>query len=221
MSTYILMKILESTPRRYDRGISILTLGKLDESYDRLIAYVQKGNKVLDIGCGTGRLTLKAALKGAMVKGIDINAQMLEIAQKKVVEASLSKTVELSEMGVAELENEESNSYDIVMSGLCFSELTENEIKYTLNEVKRILKPDGLLLIADEVKPKSISKRFLHGFIKIFLMIVTYLITQTTTHAVQGLPEKIKAIGLKLESVRLNNGENFMELIAKKEKRGI
>ena len=221
MSTYILMKILESTPRRYDRGISILTLGKLDESYDRLIAYVQKGNKVLDIGCGTGRLTLKAALKGAMVKGIDINAQMLEIAQKKVVEASLSKTVELSEMGVAELENEESNSYDIVMSGLCFSELTENEIKYTLNEVKRILKPDGLLLIADEVKPKSISKRFLHGFIKILLMIVTYLITQTTTHAVQGLPEKIKAIGLKLESVRLNNGENFMELIAKKEKRGI
>ena len=221
MSTYILMKILESTPSRYDRGISILTLGKLDESYDRLIAYVQKGNKVLDIGCGTGRLTLKAALKGAMVKGIDINAQMLEIAQKKVVEASLSKTVELSEMGVAELENEESNSYDIVMSGLCFSELTENEIKYTLNEVKRILKPDGLLLIADEVKPKSISKRFLYGLIRVLLVVITYLITQTTTHAVQGLPEKIKAIGLKLESVRLNNGENFMELIAKKEKRGI
>ena len=221
LSTYILMKILESTPSRYDRGISILTLGKLDESYDRLIAHVQKRERVLDIGCGTGRLTLKAALKGAMVKGIDINAQMLEIAQKRVVEATLSKTVELSEMGVAELENEESNSYDIVMSGLCFSELTENEIKYTLNEVKRILKPDGLLLIADEVKPKSISKRFLHGFIKILLMIVTYLITQNTTHAVQGLPEKIKAIGLKLESVRLNRGENFMELIAKKEKKEI
>ena len=137
------------------------------------------------------------------------------------MEAKLSQTVELSEMGVAELGNEESNSYDIVMSGLCFSELTENEIKYTLNEIKRILKPDGLLLIADEVKPKSISKRFLHGFIKILLMFITYLITQTTTHAVQDLPEKIKAIGLKLESVRLNNGENFMELIAKKEKRGI
>ena len=221
LSTYILMKILESTPSRYDRGISILTLGKLDESYDRLIAHVQKRERVLDIGCGTGRLTLKAALKGAMVKGIDINAQMLEIAQKRVMEAKLSKTVKLSEMGVAELENEESNSYDIVMSGLCFSELTENEIKYTLNEVKRILKPDGLLLIADEVKPKSISKRFLHGFIKILLMIVTYLITQNTTHAVQGLPEKIKAIGLKLESVRLNRGENFMELIAKKEKKEI
>ena len=210
------MKILESTPSRYDRGISILTLGKLDESYDRLISHVQKGERVLDIGCGTGLLTLKAAFKGAVVKGIDVNAQMLEIAQKKVVEAKLSQAVELSEMGVAELGNEEPNSYDVVTSGLCFSELTENEIKFTLNEIKRILKPDGLLLIADEVKPRSISKRFLHELIKIPLIVVTYIITQTTTHAVKGLPEKIKATGLKIESVRLNKQENFMELIARK-----
>ena len=213
-----MMKILESTPSRYDRGISILTRGKLDESYDRLIAYVKKGERVLDIGCGTGRLTLKAAFKGAMVKGIDVNAQMLEIAQKKVVEAKLSKTVELSEMGVAELGNEESNSFDVVTSGLCFSELNENEIKFTLNEIKRILKPNGLLLIADEVKPKSISKKFLYGLIKFPLIVITYIITQTTTHAVQGLPEKIKATGLKIESIRLNKQENFMELIARKTK---
>ena len=215
------MKILESTPSRYDRGISILTLGKIDESYDRLIAQVQKGERVLDIGCGTGRLSLKAALKGATVKGIDVNAQMLEIAEKRVAEANLSQIVELSEMGVAELGNEESSSYDVVMSGLCFSELTENEIKYALNEIKRILKSDGLLLIADEVKPKSITKRFLYGFIRIPLVVITYLITQTTTHAVQGLEVKISAIGLKVESVRLNKGENFMELIARKTKGGV
>ena len=215
------MKILESTPIRYDRGISILTLGKLDESYNRLISHIHKGERVLDIGCGTGLLTLKAARKGAIVKGIDVNAQMLEIAQKKVVEENLSQTVKLSEMGVAELGNEDSNSYDIVMSGLCFSELTENELTYTLNESKRILKTNGLLLIADEVKPKSNAKRFLHGLIKIPLAVITYLTTQTTTHAVQDLPEKIKATGLKLESVRLNNGETFLELRARKIKKGV
>lgn len=212
------MRILESVPSRYDRGISILTRGKIDEIYDHLISQVQQGEKVLDIGCGTGLLTLKTALKGAMVKGIDINSQMLEIAQKRVLEANLSHTVELSEMGVAELDSEKSNCYDAVISGLCFSELTENELIYTLREVKRILKSGGRLLIADEVRSKVISKRILNGLIRFPLVIITYLITQTTTHAVKDLPEKIRATGLKLESIRLNKGENFMELIARKTK---
>jgi len=73
MSVYILMKILESAPSRYDRSIYILTLGKLDKIYDRLTSRIKKGQTILDLGCGTGALTLRAARKGAKVKGIDIN----------------------------------------------------------------------------------------------------------------------------------------------------
>lgn len=102
MSTYILMKILESSPSRYDKGIHILTLGRLNKAYERLTSYIRKGDKVLDIGCGTGALTLRAAQKDARVKGIDINPQMLEIAQKRINKANLTQNVELSEMGVKE-----------------------------------------------------------------------------------------------------------------------
>ena len=210
------MKILESVPSRYDRGISILTMGKLDEVYDRLVSHIKQGDRVLDVGCGTGLLTLKAAFKGAIVKGIDINPQMLEIAKKRVEEANLSNIVELSEKGVAELDREKSNYYDAVLSGLLFSELTENELIYTLKEVKRILKPEGCLLIADEIKPKDIFKRILNGLIRFPLMIITYLFAQTTTHAVKDLPDKIRLTGLKLESIQLNYWENLMELIARK-----
>ena len=112
MSTYILMKILESAPSRYDKGIRILTLGRLDEAYDRLTSHIKRGQKVLDIGCGTGALTLRAALKGANVKGIDINPQMLEIAKKHAAEAKDEQNVELCEMGVAELGGEEAESYE-------------------------------------------------------------------------------------------------------------
>jgi ubiquinone/menaquinone biosynthesis C-methylase UbiE len=212
------MKILESVPSRYDRGISILTMGKLNVVYDRLISHIKQEERVLDIGCGTGLLTLKAALKGALVKGIDINSRMLEIAKKRVVKANLLNTIELSEMGVAELDHEKSNYYDAVLSGLCFSELTENVLIYTLKEVKRILKPGGCLLIADEVRPKGIFKRILNGLIRFPLVIITYLITQTTIHAVKDLPDKIQSIGMKLELVKLNNLENFIELTARKTK---
>ncbi len=216
MSTYILMKIIESAPSRYDKGIRILTFGKLNEAYDRLISHIKKGQRVLDLGCGTGALTLRAAQKGAKVKGIDVNSQMLEIAQNQASEANLTQNIELSEMGVAELRNEESESYDVVMSGLCFSELTENELIFTLKEAKRILKPEGILLIADEVRPTTILKKILNRLVRVPLKAITYLITQTTTNAVENLAEKVKDAGLRIETIRLNKMQNFIELIAMK-----
>jgi len=210
------MKILESAPSRYDWGIRILTLGQLDRIYDRLAAHIKKGQQVLDLGCGTGALTLRAAQKGARVKGIDVNPQMLEIAQQRANEAGLAQSIEFAEMGVAELDSEEDDSYDVVLRGLCLSELTADELAYTLKEVKRILKPGGLLLIADEVTPHSILKRTLNWLLRLPLAIIVYLIAQATTNAVKNLPDKIEETGLLIESMRLSKMGNFIELIARK-----
>jgi len=103
MRTYVLMRILESAPSRYDTGLRILTRGRLDDAYERLTSGIEQGQRVLDLGCGTGALTLRAAQKEARVKGIDVNPQMLEIAEKRARAANLARNTELCEMGVAEL----------------------------------------------------------------------------------------------------------------------
>ena len=211
-----MMRILESAPSRYDQGLRILTLGRLDQVYDRLASHVQQGQRVLDLGCGTGALTLRAAHRGARVKGIDVNAQMLEIAGARSEEAKLGERVELCEMGVAELENEAAESYDAVMSGLCFSELTEDELGYALKEVRRILKPGGILLVADEVRPGSVWKRALAALVRFPLVLLAYVITQTTTRPVTDLPQRVENAGLRVESVRLSNTATLMELVASK-----
>jgi ubiquinone/menaquinone biosynthesis C-methylase UbiE len=216
MSTYVFMKVLESAPSRYDRGIRILTMGRLDKTYDRLASHIESGQKVLDLGCGTGALTLRAARIGARVKGIDVNTQMLEITREKAVGAGLTENLELAEMGVAELGSEETESYDVVMSGLCFSELTEDEVVYTLKQVKRILRPEGLLLVADEVRPRSIAMRLISWLIRLPLVIITYLITQTTTSAVRDLPERIREAGFSIESISVSKMQSFIELVVKK-----
>jgi len=216
MSTYILMKILESAPSRYDTGIRLLTLGRLDKAYNRLTSQIKKGDRVLDLGSGTGDLALRAAQKGAEVKGIDVNPRMLEIAQARAEEAKLTEQIEFVEMGVVELDKEEAASFEVVMSGLCFSELTEDELKFTLKEVRKILKPGGLFLVADEVRPTRIYKRILVWLLRIWLRLVVFIFAQTSTRALTNFPEKIKEAGFDVVSMKLNRSETFLELIARK-----
>lgn len=211
------MRIFESSPNRYDKGIDILTLGKMSGVYNRVIEHIKKDHKILDIGCGTGRLALKAALKGAKVKGIDINSQMLEIARKRCKELTLLEKVDFVEMGVAELNSESDNSFDVVISTLCFSELSDFEIDYALIEIRRILKQDGLLLIADENKSNNTIKKIINFSVKLPLIIITYLISQTTTKAVKQLEKRVEEKGLKLISIKKTFLENFIEIIAQKE----
>jgi ubiquinone/menaquinone biosynthesis C-methylase UbiE len=216
MSTYVLMRILESAPRRYDLSIRLLTFGGVDRAYDRLAARIEAGQRVLDIGCGTGALTMRAARRNAQVKGIDANAQMLEIARQRAGASDLARNVDLQEMGIAELDAEPAGSYDAVMSGLCFSELSEDEITYALSQIVRVLRPGGLLLVADEVKPPDLGRRLLHALMKAPFAALTYLVSQQTTHALEDPAEKLSRAGFSIESIRRNTLGSFVEIVARK-----
>ena len=127
---------------------------------------VQPGDHVLDIGCGTGMLTLRAALKGAQVTGIDINPEMIDIARKRITELKVSNRVKLVEMGVAELDTFEQSSFTIIMSGLCFSELSDDEVNFALQQIERILDKEGVEYI---VVPEYGLSHFLDKANKLFL----------------------------------------------------
>jgi demethylmenaquinone methyltransferase/2-methoxy-6-polyprenyl-1,4-benzoquinol methylase len=216
MSTYVLMRILESAPYRYELGIKMLTLGSLGKAYDRLADRVEEGQRVLDVGCGTGCLTLRAARRGARVIGIDVNPEMLAIASRRVQAEGLSKRIELREMGIAEMDAVNAESYNVVMSGLCFSELGESEIAYALRESRRILEPGGLLMIADEIRPSRLLARTAHTLIRIPLAALAYFVTGQTTQALDGLPDRVTEAGFSIESVRTSAMGSFMELVARK-----
>jgi ubiquinone/menaquinone biosynthesis C-methylase UbiE len=211
------MKILESSPRRYDTGIKILTLGKVNESYNRLALYVNPGDIVLDIGCGTGSLAIKAAKKGGKVKGIDVNPEMLQIAREKVneMDADVDMDVTFEEMGVAELDSEPSQYYDIVLSSLCFSELTPDEIQYALKEIHRILKPGGLVVIADEVVPESVIKNVVFSVVRVMLAVVTFIVSHSVSNPVRNLPGMVGK-WFTIIDVNVSVMNTFMEVVAQK-----
>jgi len=221
MSTYVLMRILESAPRRYDLGMRLLTLGRLERSYDRLAGHVQAGQQVLDVGCGTGALALRAARRGARVKALDVDPRMLEIARGRAREAGLEEALELAalefaEMGVAELGSEEPGRYDTVTCGLCLSELSPDELRFTLRQALRVLRPGGLLLVADEVRPPGRAARSAQRLLRAPLVGLTWLLTQQTTHPLARLPETLDEAGFARVSLRNNALGSFCEIVARK-----
>lgn len=216
MSTLLLMKLFEATPGRYDKGIHLLTGGQLADLYDRLTERIEEGNRVLDIGCGTGALAIRAAKRGANVKAIDIHPGMLDVAKAKAAAARLSQSVEFVEMGVAELGRERDGTYDAVMSGLCLSELKPEELDFTVKEVRRILRPGGLFLVVDEVRPRDFFKRVIQGFFRSIFKLFVFLFSGTTTRALKNFPHKIEEAGFGIVYHELNKRQNLLSLAAKR-----
>jgi demethylmenaquinone methyltransferase/2-methoxy-6-polyprenyl-1,4-benzoquinol methylase len=141
---------------------------------------------------------------------------MLEIAARRAREAALSQRIEFVEMGVAELDREEPRSYDAVTSVLCFSELSEDERAYALAQALRILKPGGLLLLADEVRPGSLARRILFWLVRAPLAALAWLVTQQTTHPIAGLADAVVQAGFAIVAVRSNGLGSFAELVARR-----
>lgn len=203
MSTYVYMKVLESSPRRYDAGIRLLSLGGVDAMYDEVAeAAVPAGRdtpaRVLEIGCGTGNLTLALIERGAVVTAVDQSPEMMEVAQEKTAEAGAS--VSFREMAAVEIgERFDESSFDAVASSLALSEMSEDERRYVLRAAHRVLTRGGRLVVADEVRPKSAAARFARAVARFPVAAVTYLLTQTSTSAIPDLAGLVRDAGFVVE----------------------
>jgi demethylmenaquinone methyltransferase/2-methoxy-6-polyprenyl-1,4-benzoquinol methylase len=213
------MKILESAPQRYDIGINLISFGQNKKIQQEIVEkYIREGNQVLEIGCGTGTLAISCAKKGATVVAIDISSQMLTIAEQKVHEHNLFETIQLKEIGAIELGNKfKDNSFDRIVSTLVFSELYSDEQKYVLNQAYRILRSNGLIIIADEVKPRSLWKRIVHSSIRIPLALITYLLTQTSTKALEDIKDPMTNAGFNIIHEKRSFIDSFALFVGQKE----
>jgi ubiquinone/menaquinone biosynthesis C-methylase UbiE len=146
---------------RYDLFVwladKLLLRGKLKElRYRNLeVAQLQKGEAVLDVGCGTGTLALLAKERvGATgrVYGIDPGTEQLARARAKA--ARRNSSIEF-QPGVIEKLAVPDQSFEVVFSTLMLHHLPEDLKQQGLAEIVRVLKPGGRLVIADFKRPQN------------------------------------------------------------------
>ena len=193
----VFMKWLETRPRDYERGIWLLTLGRLARMQKQVAEQqVKPGMRVLEIGCGTGVLACLMAELEAQVTAIDANPAMLAEAQQRVVKMGLTESVKIKLMDASMIEEKfKPGSYDLIVASLVFSELPTDSQRCVLEGCASLLATDGRLIVIDEVIPKDDLSRVLFYIIRLPLVIVTWLLTRTTTHALGDFERQLKCCG--------------------------
>ncbi len=196
---------MEKMVPSYDSYMRKITFGReriLRETTVSL-AQVKPGDCVLEIGCGTGTLTLAAkrqAGPSGKVFGIDVIPGMIELSQRKAAQANEDVTFKLGSMDDIPFSE---NQFDVVMCSFMIFHMSEMVRRKGIAEIYRVLKPQGRLLVLDLALPaqpvqKAIAKMFLGGMLQHDLRELLPLMEASGFSDVEIAPVKFRMLGLSV-----------------------
>jgi ubiquinone/menaquinone biosynthesis C-methylase UbiE len=141
----------------WDAGNFAAVAEKILESGELVVerAGVEPGSEVLDVACGTGNASIPAARAGARVTGLDFASGLLEIARERAADAMVE--IEFVE-GDAQALPFEDASFDRVVS--TFGHMFAPDHERTAAEMKRVLRPQGVIAVACWTPEGSIGRMF-------------------------------------------------------------
>jgi ubiquinone/menaquinone biosynthesis C-methylase UbiE len=110
-------------------------------------AELEEHDRVLDIGAGTGLLTLAMSSRVAAVVALDVSPEMCARLEAKIDLLGIANTEVLA--GNARTLPVDDESVGVVVSNYCFHHLPDADKQLALAEIRRVLRPGGRLVFAD------------------------------------------------------------------------
>jgi 2-polyprenyl-3-methyl-5-hydroxy-6-metoxy-1,4-benzoquinol methylase len=83
----VYMKRLEEEPQTYEKSFTKLTKGLNQKAKSWIVDKITSNSKVMEVGCGTGNLSMQLAVKGCHVIALDQNGEMIKVANQKIGES--------------------------------------------------------------------------------------------------------------------------------------
>ena len=165
--------------------------------------YIQQSANILDIGCGSGSISLFLASKGKnQVLGIDISDKAIQASTSSAIRLSL-KNIKFKKMDF--LKDTLKDNYDII---LCFEVIEHLEKdKFALKRIFELLKPKGILILST---PSLNAPLHRIGYAKAFDRKVGHLRRYNSIQLI----ELFKEIGYEIVTIKKTEGilRNFLYL---------
>jgi len=142
-------------PASYDAHEAPRAYGDEAKTRERILdaAHVAQGDRVLDVGCGTGTLAIAATRRvgeGGTVVGVDASAKMIEFARAKALHESSSVT--FARAPAHALPFPEAR-FDVVLCALALHHVSEPARTQAIAEMRRVLAQGGRIVIVEFGRP--------------------------------------------------------------------
>lgn len=142
--------------RRYDRANHVLSCNR-DQAWRRALvkrAAPKPGERLLDLCTGTGDVAIEFAKQCSemQIVGLDLSAEMLNVAREKLEKLRLSERIQLREGNALALPYAE-DSFELVT--IAFGLRNLPDCAQGLQEIYRVLAPGGRALILEFSVPQS------------------------------------------------------------------
>jgi len=204
----VFMKFLERRPEGYDRGIRRLTAGRIELLRRRVAEdWVEPGDRVLDVGCGTGSQAIRCAKREALVTAIDSSPAMLEVARARSAQEGLSDRIEFLLLdGLEAGERFPSGSFDVVVLSLVLSELDDRGQRRLLKACRSLLSERGRLLVVEEVVPDRWLGRGIYRIWRGIWVAITAFLARSTTNPLRHPQQLLAEAGFRMIPVSSHPG---------------
>ncbi|MEI6684149.1 MAG: bifunctional demethylmenaquinone methyltransferase/2-methoxy-6-polyprenyl-1,4-benzoquinol methylase UbiE [Bacteroidota bacterium] len=202
----IVREMFDDISPKYDFLNHFLSFG-IDRGWRKKLVRIldtYKPPRVLDVATGTGDLAISiAALKPQKIVGIDISEKMLEIGRVKLVEKGLDQLITLR-MADAEKIPFSDNSFEAIT--VAFGVRNYENLALGLQEMRRVLRPGGVMLILEFSHPDTFPMKQLYGIYSRFVIPVMGRIISGNIKAYTYLPESVAAFP---------SGNDFLKILEK------
>ena len=157
-------RMFNNISHRYDFLNHFLSLG-IDKLWRKQAINLlrSRGPKlILDVATGTGDFAIQAlSLNPDKVIGVDISTGMLDMGRVKIRDQKLESKIELLEGDSENLPFEE-NKFDAIT--VAFGVRNFENLELGLREIRRVLKPGGMLVVLEFSKPRAFPFKQLYNF---------------------------------------------------------
>jgi ubiquinone/menaquinone biosynthesis C-methylase UbiE len=164
---------MEGMVGTYDSYMRKMTLGTERKLRDMEVglAQLKSGDQVLEVGCGTGTLTLAAKRQvgaAGQAYGIDVIPKMIDVCRRKAEEAGAEISFQVG--GIDNIPFP-AGKFDAVLCSFMIFHMSEGVRHRGIQEIRRVLKPGGRLVVVDMALPaggvaRVIAKKLFGGMLE-------------------------------------------------------
>jgi len=209
-------RMFDSIAENYDTLNHTLSMG-IDKGWRKksILSLKQLNPRnILDIATGTGDLSIQAyhLLKPDKILAVDLSEGMMDVGRKKVAKENLTDYISFEKQDCLNLDIPD-NSFDVAM--VAFGVRNFENLDKGLQEILRVLKPGGRLMILELSTPRNFPMKQAYWiYSQLFIPTVGRLISKNKV-AYTYLPKSIEAFSQGKEMVEILTKNGFSDAMYK------